>query len=48
VAFFGPLGALSDAVMDEFGDAELRTVHRFLARMGTTMRTYVSDAPSSP
>ena len=48
VAFFGPLGILSDAVMDEFDDAELRTVHRFLARMGTTMRTYVPAAPSPP
>jgi DNA-binding MarR family transcriptional regulator len=38
--FFGPLGALSDAVMDEFGPEELRTVHRFLARMVPVVRDF--------
>ena len=48
VAFFGPLGALGNAVIDEFDDAELRTVHRFLARMGTAMGTYLPAATPPP
>ena len=39
-AFFGPLGALSDGVMDEFDDAELATVHRFLTRMTAVVAGY--------
>ena len=33
VAFFGPLGARSDAVMAQFSTAELATVERFLDGM---------------
>jgi DNA-binding MarR family transcriptional regulator len=40
VAFFGPLGALSDTVMDEFDDGELATVRRFLARMTAILADY--------
>lgn len=32
VEFFAPLGVALDAMMDEFGDDELRTVRRFLDR----------------
>lgn len=39
-AFFGPLGTLSDAVMDEFDDAELAAVRRFLARMTAILADY--------
>jgi DNA-binding MarR family transcriptional regulator len=31
--FFGPIGRLSDAVMDTFDDAELATVRRYLEAM---------------
>jgi DNA-binding MarR family transcriptional regulator len=42
-AFFGPVGAMSDQVMDEFDDAELATVHRFLTRM-TAVTVQALDA----
>ncbi|WP_432564360.1 MarR family winged helix-turn-helix transcriptional regulator [Kineococcus sp. SYSU DK003] len=32
--FFGPLGRRSSAVLEQFDDAELETVHRFLSAMG--------------
>ncbi len=40
VEFFGPLGRRSDAVMDEFSDAELETVRRFLAGMTTALTAH--------
>jgi DNA-binding MarR family transcriptional regulator len=44
-AFFGPLGARSDRMMDEFDDAELAVVHRFLTRMGEVVRDHAPDPP---
>lgn len=41
--FFGPLGRRTDAVMAGFDDAELDTVHRFLAAMVTSMREHRDD-----
>ncbi|MGK5741779.1 MarR family winged helix-turn-helix transcriptional regulator [Micromonospora sp. URMC 103] len=39
-AFFQPLGRRTDAVMAEFGDDELRVVHRFLRAMVDSMREH--------
>lgn len=38
--FFGPLGRRTDTVMAGFDDAELATVHRFLAAMVASMREH--------
>jgi DNA-binding MarR family transcriptional regulator len=38
--FFGPLGRRSDAVMAEFDDAELATVHRFMTAMTDVAAEY--------
>ncbi|MER7460703.1 MarR family transcriptional regulator [Micromonospora sp. NPDC126480] len=38
--FFRPLGRRTDAVMAEFTDDELETVHRFVAAMGATLREH--------
>jgi DNA-binding MarR family transcriptional regulator len=43
-AFFGPLGVLSDGVMDGFSDVELAAVHRFLGQMCTILASYSPDA----
>ncbi|MEV6600831.1 MarR family transcriptional regulator [Actinoplanes sp. NPDC051346] len=40
MAFFGPLGARTDAVMADFDDADLATVHRFLAGMTTALAAH--------
>ncbi len=40
IGFFGPLGRRTDAVMAEFDDAELATVHRFLVAMAHVMEEY--------
>ncbi|MEV4704409.1 MarR family transcriptional regulator [Actinoplanes sp. NPDC049316] len=45
--FFGPLGARSDAVMAEFDDAELRTVHRFLAGMTQALSDHHREVRSA-
>ncbi|MEV8503556.1 MarR family transcriptional regulator [Actinoplanes sp. NPDC051475] len=39
-AFFGPLGRRTDEVMAGFGDAELETVHRFLAGMSEALAAH--------
>jgi DNA-binding MarR family transcriptional regulator len=43
VAFFGPLGRRGDAVMDEFTDDELRTVHRFLEGMTSALAAHARE-----
>ncbi|MEV4641889.1 MarR family transcriptional regulator [Actinoplanes sp. NPDC049548] len=40
MAFFGPLGQRTDEVMAGFGDAELATVHRFLAGMNEALSAH--------
>ncbi|TDC33635.1 MarR family transcriptional regulator [Micromonospora sp. 15K316] len=39
-AFFGPLGARTDAVVAGFSDDELQVVHRFLRMMAESARDY--------
>ncbi|BCJ48926.1 transcriptional regulator [Actinoplanes sp. NBRC 14428] len=46
-AFFGPLGKRTDAVMAGFSDAELATVHRFLAGMSEALTAYHRDVRGS-
>lgn len=46
--FFGPLGRLSATVMDQFDDAELRTVQRFLADMSVAMAEHARSAEARP
>ncbi|GID94124.1 MarR family winged helix-turn-helix transcriptional regulator [Amorphoplanes digitatis] len=38
--FFQPLGRRTDAVMADFTDDELETVHRFIAAMSTSLREH--------
>ena len=45
-AFFGPLGGLTDGLMDGFDGAELAVVHRFLAGMVTIVRDYAPEPPA--
>lgn len=40
-AYFGPLGALTSAVMDEYTEAELRTIHSFLTGMRQAYKTHL-------
>jgi DNA-binding MarR family transcriptional regulator len=46
--FFGPLGRLSATVMDQFDDAELRTVQRFLADMSVAMAEHARSTEARP
>lgn len=39
-SFFAPLAKRTEAAMDHFTDAELKTVHRFLGAMVETMREH--------
>ncbi len=48
VAFFGPLGRRSDAVMAEFTDGELDTVRRFLAGMNAAMAAHREEMRDAP
>lgn len=38
--FFGPLGRRTDAVLDQFTEAELQVIHRFLRLMVTAMQEH--------
>jgi DNA-binding MarR family transcriptional regulator len=43
LAFFGPLGERTEAVMDQFDDDELAVVARFMASAAAAMRRHAED-----
>ncbi|GAA1924393.1 hypothetical protein GCM10009688_31820 [Arthrobacter gandavensis] len=50
-AYFGPLGALTTEVMDQYSEAELQTVRSFLIGMRQAYTTYLQhleDSANSP
>lgn len=46
--FFGPLGRLSSAIMDDFSDDELQTVRAFLTRMTAAMAEHHASLAAGP
>lgn len=46
-AFFGPLGEVSEQVMDGFDDAELAVVHRFLTGMSAATADALDGGPAT-
>lgn len=48
IAFFGPLGRRTEAILEQFSDEQLSVIERFITEAAGTLHEHLSDLESRP